>query len=198
MVSVINSWAQGIILAIIIATIIEIILPEGNNKKYVKTIIGIYILFVMISPFISTNKININSIIQETTTQVDEYNTEDLTLETNQYIQETYISKIEQDLKDKVKNMSYNVVSLKLDIETNNEEKYGEIKSINLKISKIENKEQNIENNTVQKIDNVEISISKENVLEEENMLTDNELEELKEYLSNEYGVQRDKIHINE
>ena len=36
MVKFINSWAQGIILAVIIATIIEIILPEGNNKKYVK------------------------------------------------------------------------------------------------------------------------------------------------------------------
>ena len=38
MVSVINSWAQGIIPAEIIATIIEIILPEGNNKKYIKMI----------------------------------------------------------------------------------------------------------------------------------------------------------------
>jgi len=72
MISIINSWAKGIILAIIIATIIEIILPEGNNKKYIKTIIGIYILFVMIHPFISTNKININSIIHDTAGKVDE------------------------------------------------------------------------------------------------------------------------------
>ena len=34
MIKFINSWAQGIILAVIIATIIEIILPEGKNKKY--------------------------------------------------------------------------------------------------------------------------------------------------------------------
>lgn len=198
MVSVINSWAQGIILAIIIATIIEIILPEGNNKKYVKTIIGIYILFVMISPLISSNKLNINTIIQETTTQIDEYKTEDLTLETNQYIQETYISKIEQDVKDKVKKLNYNVILLKLDIETTSEENYGEIKSMNIKVSKIKDEEQNIENNTVQKIDNVEISISKEKVVKEENELTDNEIEEIKEYLKNEYGVQKDKIYINE
>ena len=36
MVKFINSWAQGIILGVIIATIIEMILPEGNNKKFVK------------------------------------------------------------------------------------------------------------------------------------------------------------------
>ena len=121
MVSIINSWAKGIILAIIIATIIEIILPEGNNKKYIKTVIGIYILFVMISPFVSTNKINVNSIMQETATKVDEYKTEELTIETNQYIEETYLSKIQEDIKEKVKDKGYNVNSLNLNIETKNE-----------------------------------------------------------------------------
>ena len=52
MIKFINSWAQGIILAVIIATIIEIILPEGKNKKYVKTVIGVYILFTIIYPLI--------------------------------------------------------------------------------------------------------------------------------------------------
>lgn len=198
MVSIINSWAQGIILAIIIATIIEILLPECNNKKYVKTVIDIYIMFVMISPFISSNKININTIIQDTSSEIEAYKTEDLTLETNKYIKETYVSKIEQDVKDKVKDMNYNVISLKLDIETTREENYGEIKSMNIKVSKIKDEEQNIENNTVQKIDNVEINISKENVVEEENELANNEIEEFKEILSNEYGVQKDKIYINE
>ena len=137
MISIINSWAKGIIFAIIFATIIEIILPEGNNKKYIKTVIGIYILFVMIHPFISINKININSIMQETTSKVDEYKTEDLTLETNQYIEETYKSKIEEDIKEKLKNKGYNINSLKLNIETKIQEFYGEVKSINIKISKI-------------------------------------------------------------
>ena len=45
MVNIINSWAKGIILAVMVSTIIEIILPEGNSKKYVKTIIGIYICY---------------------------------------------------------------------------------------------------------------------------------------------------------
>ena len=66
MVSFINSWAQGIILAVIISCVIEIILPGGNIKKYVKTVIGIYVLFVIVHPLISAvlnKKLNVDSII---------------------------------------------------------------------------------------------------------------------------------------
>jgi len=203
MISIINSWAKGIILAIIIATIIEIILPEGNNKKYIKTIIGIYILFVMIHPFISTNKININSIIHDTAGKVDEYKTEDLTLETNQYIESTYKNKIQEDIKEKVKNKGYNIEFLNLDVETKNEEFYGEVNSINIKISKIEHIEgqENNTESTIKKIDNVEINLSKEHSVNEEivnEKVVQDEIEELKEYLSSEYGTAKEKIHINE
>ena len=54
MISWFNSWAQGIILAVIIVTILEMIVPEGKNKKYIKIVMGVYITFTMISP-ISTN-----------------------------------------------------------------------------------------------------------------------------------------------
>lgn len=206
MVSLINSWAQGIILAVIIATIIEIILPEGNNKKYVKTIIGIYISFVMVHPLISkiSNKnININSIVQDTTKKMNEYETKDLSIETNTYIEETYISKLKEDITVKIKEKGYNINSLNLDIEIENEEFYGEVKSINIQISKIEDidKQENITENWVQKIDNVEINLSNEPIVNEESKneeIAEDEIEELKEYLSNEYGTTKEKIYINE
>ncbi len=33
MISFISSWTQGIIVSVIIASIIEMILPDGNSKK---------------------------------------------------------------------------------------------------------------------------------------------------------------------
>ena len=50
MIDYISSWAGQIITSVIIVTILEMILPNGNSKKYIKTIIGVYILYVMISP----------------------------------------------------------------------------------------------------------------------------------------------------
>ena len=49
----ISGWIQGIIIAVIISTIIEMILPEGTSKKYIKVVIGVYILFSMVSPVIT-------------------------------------------------------------------------------------------------------------------------------------------------
>lgn len=53
MINNISSWAEQVIIAMIIATIIEMILPKGNSKKYIKMIIGIYILYTIISPVIT-------------------------------------------------------------------------------------------------------------------------------------------------
>ena len=75
MISWISSWAQGIIMAVIIGAIIEMILPEGNSKKYVKIVIGVYVLFTIISPVISK--------ITGKTIQLSDI------LELNKYIEET-------------------------------------------------------------------------------------------------------------
>lgn len=201
MVSLINSWAQGIIVAVIIASIIEVILPEGNNKKYVKTIIGIYLLFIILHPLItkiSNKNINIHSIIEDTTKKINEYKTEDLTLETNAYIEETYKDKLKEDISSKVKEKGYNINSLNFKIETE-EKNYGEIKHINMQIVKNEkNKEINTKN-TVNEIENVEIKISNEIVKDiQDEEISEQEIEVLKEFLSNEYRIAKQEIFINE
>ena len=63
MINWLRSWSNQVIVAVIIATIIEMILPEGNNKKYIKMIIGLYVLFTIIQPVITKltgNEINLN------------------------------------------------------------------------------------------------------------------------------------------
>ena len=45
MINFLSTWAEQIIIAVIIATIIELILPNNKNKKYIQMVIGIYILF---------------------------------------------------------------------------------------------------------------------------------------------------------
>lgn len=209
MVKFINSWAQGIILAVVIATIIEIILPEGNNKKYVKTIIGIYILFSIIYPLltkISNKSININSIITSANREISKYETDtNITLKTNSYIEETYKAKVEEDIKNEVLQKGYKVSSLNTSIETQNEEEYGLINEILIKIEKIEQTEKEETNNdattnTINQISKIEInlnnSVEKEEIQGNEE-ITDKEIKSLKEYLNTTYGTPIDKIYIN-
>ena len=206
MVNIINSWAKGIILAVMVSTIIEIILPEGNSKKYVKTIIGIYILFVIVQPLISkiSNKnIDITSIIKDTTSKINKYETNDITVETNSYIKETYKQKIEEDIKKGTNEKGYNINFLKFDIEIEKEENYGQINSIFIQISRIdekENAEKNNEGNTVNTIKNVEIKISDDNYIDEnkDEEISEDEIEIFKEHLYSIYGIQKENIHVNE
>ena len=51
MINYISLWARQVILAVLIAIILEMILfKDSKNTKYVKTVIGIYIMYVIISP----------------------------------------------------------------------------------------------------------------------------------------------------
>ena len=205
MVNIINSWAKGLILAIIIVTIIEIILPEGSNKKYVKTIIGIYILFVMIHPLITsfTNKdIDISLLFQDATKKMNEYESRDLVVETNSYIEENYRSNLNRDINEKIKQKGFKIDFLKLDIETETEKIYGNINNITMKISKLEEKDTN-ENglaDDIQIVNNVEIKISDEPNINEgcEENISEDEIKTIKEFLSSEYGISTEKIFINE
>ena len=202
LIKFINSWAQGIILAVIIATIIEIIIPEGNNKKYVKTVIGLYILFIIIYPLItkiSNNKFNFDSIIAKTSKEVSMYDSKVAnSIETNTYIENTYKNNLKEKIKGEIEEKGYTVLDFNIYIETQNEETYGQINSIVLKLQKA-NKEQNTIKgvNKIEEI-NVNIKNNKTEDLKTEKELTDSEIKSIKEYLNNMYSIEEERIHINE
>lgn len=202
LIKFINSWAQGIILAVIIATIIEIIIPEGNNKKYVKTVIGLYILFTIIYPLItkiSNNKFNFDSIIAKTSKEVSMYDSKVAnSIETNTYIENTYKNNLKEKIKGTIEEKGYTILDFNLYIETQNEEAYGQINSIVLKLQKA-NKEQNTIKgvNKIEEI-NVNIKNNKTENLKTEKELTDSEIKTIKEYLNNIYSIEEERIHINE
>ena len=199
MIKFINSWAQGIILAVIIATIIEIILPEGKNKKYVKTVIGVYILFTIIYPLINKfTKTNINTLIENTTKQMSTYQENNsLKIDTDKYIESTYKKKIEEDIKNKAKEKNLNITFLNVYIETEDENRYGMLNNLVMKVKKEKVNEKN--SNTVNQIKEVNIS---KNVQNNETIasktVTEKEINEFKEYINTTYYLDKEKIHINE
>ena len=70
MIDLFNTWAKNIILAVMIVSIFEMILPKNKNTKYIKMIMGLYILFNIISPLIGKNlKFDVNEIMQNNQTQ---------------------------------------------------------------------------------------------------------------------------------
>lgn len=200
MVEWISGWAQGIIVAVIIATIIEMLLPEGSSKKYIKVVVGIYILFTIVSPVITkiTNKeFKLSDIIDldeyiEAASSDNTYN--ELEKSNNENIKEVYIASLKSDIEGKIANKGYNADSIEVEVQDNDE---YTINSITISVSKLDEKE---ENNNIEIVNKVEINVStsteksKENEKEE---LSKKEKEELKEYLSSVYELPEDNIIIN-
>lgn len=200
MIKFINSWAQGIILAVIIATIIEIILPEGKNKKYVKTVIGVYILFTIIYPLINKfTKTNINTLIENTTKQMSTYQENNsLKIDTDKYIESTYKKKIEEDIRKRANEKNLNITSLNVYIETEDENRYGMLNSL---VMKVEKKETSKKNNDVNQIKEINISKNVQNneiIENKDKTVTEKEVNEFKEYINATYYLEKEKIHINE
>ena len=200
MIKFINSWAQGIILAVIIATIIEIILPEGKNKKYVKTVIGVYILFTIIYPLINKfTKTNINTLIENTTKQMSTYQENNsLKIDTDKYIESTYKKKIEDDIRKRANEKNLNRTSLNVYIETEDENRYGMLNSLVMKVEKNETSKKNNDVNQIKEI-NISKNVQNNEIIEnKDKTVTEKEINEFKEYINATYYLEKEKIHINE
>ena len=207
MIDFLSSWAEQIIIAVIIATIIEMILPENKSKKYIKMIIGMYILFNIISP-----AVNNKQYFDFEEFDLEKYASSKVSSDVNvnqesmdKRLEELYISELEKDIKNKVNEEGYIVNSCKVDaILDQNSENKG-INKITLKISKDTKNNENSknENNNISKVEKVEINVGLEKFinLEEkskksENEISDLQVAELRKVLSSYYKVDIKNIII--
>lgn len=199
------------------------ILPEGNSKKYIKVVIGVYVLFTIASPIITkftgesievSDVLELDEYIEEAENSAKVQNTIESDNQSN--IMNIYTSGIKNDMKAKVEAKGYIVNSINVDIA--DDETYS-IEHIYLEVEEEtdeqlnenvtdENNENKTENfiEMIQSIEKVDISIrkkDKDNVVENEdttsgeNKLTELKKEELKEYLSSIYEVEEKNITIN-
>jgi stage III sporulation protein AF len=192
----ISGWIQGIIIAVIIGTIIEMLLPDGNCKKYVKVVIGVYILFSIVSPVITKvtgNEFRVSDIYDintyiEVSTKSSQENIENS--QQNQ-IKQVYITNLKNDMKQKIQEKGYSVKSLTLEI--SNDEQYT-LKKIFAQVTKRKNEE----NNEVKDVNEINITISNttENI-EEDISISTKEQNDLKAYLSGIYNLEEKNININ-
>jgi stage III sporulation protein AF len=127
MISKINAWAQSIIIAVMISIIIEMLLPNGSNKKYVKVISGLYILYIIVSPIFN---LDIDSSIDKIETSINK----DFTVATfsENDLKESYILSLENALKTKIEDLGYEVESVEFSVTSD----YSEIVKIKVKMKK--------------------------------------------------------------
>lgn len=195
MINQISNWAGGIVTSVIIITILEMLIPECKNKKYIKTVLGIYLLFTIISPIakaITGEEINLKNIIQ-----IDEFknnNTNIHAIETNASIEKIYETNLKEDIMNKLAQKGYETNKIELKIELEDKNNYGRINHIYVQIREKENGTSKQTINQIEKI-NIEIENNLENI-KERTSLSQIETQKIKTYISTIYNVAENIITI--
>ena len=136
MISFLSSWAEQVILAVIIATILELILPNGKNKKYVQMVIGVYVLFNIISPIIKNKEKLVFSEID-----LDKYITTSTKVEQSSMdarLEKIYLDELENNIKSKFKNAGIEIIKCTIDAELDTTKKNAGIHSIDVKVKNVD------------------------------------------------------------
>ena len=207
MIEFLSNWAKDICLAVIVISILEMILPNNKSKKYVKMVMGVYLLFTMISPFVKNSKNldleNMNIYEDIMTSSVQTENEIDQT-SMKKRLNQIYKEELEKDIKEKIENKGYIINSCKVEVELKENQKNSGINKIVLKVKKknVENQEenQNLESKMVeeiQKIKKVEIGEKEEEKEEGKQSITNTDKKEIRNFLIEEYGVSEECLEIS-
>ena len=136
MINFLSSWAEQVILAVIIATILELILPNSKNKKYVQMVIGVYVLFDIISPIIKNKEKLVFSEID-----LDKYITTSTKVEQSSMdarLEKIYLDELENNIKSKFKNAGIEIIKCTIDAELDTTKKNAGIHSIDVKVKNVD------------------------------------------------------------
>lgn len=209
MINMLSEWIKNLSLALIVVSILEMILPNNKTKKYVKMVMGLYILFSIISPFVENKiKIDFNNIetYLEDIDQVssDEVKVDQTSMDTR--LNQIYKEQLEKDIIEKLKANGYEVESCTVKAHISKDD--SGIEKIVLKVKKIDNYEKNTEENEkqiedkivteIQKIQKVKIKVSeKEENKKEESNITNTDIRIIKNLLIQEYGVNEECLKIS-
>ena len=205
MIACFSEWAKNLTLAVVIVSLFEMLLPNNKTKKYIKVVMGLYILFNIISPFVKKDfSFELENVIENSkskTVSTEEVNQTSMDTRLKQICKE----ELEKDITKKVEEQGYVVencnIDIKIEEETHIEKITLKVKKLNEEIKKEEKQKQNdIQQKLVkevQKIKKVQIGESKQENKNVDENLSAQDISNIKNFLIKEYEVNEKCLKIN-
>lgn len=184
MINFLSNWIEQIAISVIIVSVFELLLPNGNLKKYIKVILGIYVIFCIISPFVNSSalydlgEIDLEDYVENVSKSETTINQESM----DNRLQELYIEQLKENIRKKVEEEGYQMDKCNIDADLNTTSDNPGIHSIHLVLN---------QNKKIGNIEKVEIG-TKDTVQETNN----EEINRLKQNLADDYEVSQDVIKI--
>ena len=123
MINFLSSWVKNLSLALIVVSILEMLLPNNKTKKYIKMVMGLYILFSIIAPFVNNSNVlnfNIEDVYSDYSKEISSTSATSMEGEVNQAsmddrLNKLYKEQLESDITQKVEEKGYDVRKCKVD-----------------------------------------------------------------------------------
>lgn len=218
MINFLSSWVKNLCLALIVVSILEMLLPNNKTKKYVKMVMGLYILFSIIAPFVENSselKFDIEDLYEKYSTETSTISESTDQTSMDNRLNELYKEKLEKDIVQKLDEEGYIVEECNVKAHISNDDNGIELITLKIKEKKNTN-DANNENkigledkivNEIQKIQKVEIDVSNDNdnyqedtnigKQKDENNITKTDIKVIKQFLTKEYGVSEKCLKIS-
>ena len=206
MIEFLSKWIEGIAIAVIIASIFEMILPNGNIKKYVKVILGIYIVFSIISPF-SGSKVkgnfDLSKKVDELFENSDKKDNSKEESSSEQRLNKIYENTFEKELIQTIEKEGFIVYKCEVKGNFNAEEENAGISKISVIVENKKIIKKNVEDyneikiDSVNEVQKVEINIGNKITNETEEDVDAKDVDTLRKYLSKHYEIDKGIIDIH-
>ena len=190
-------WVKDIAIIFVLISLIEIILPNDNMKRYIDMVTGLLVLTVIISPFVkfiqrdfSLDREVLNLAVQQINA---DYNDDPKLLELQEkQIKDMYIGIIKEEILELVNTSTEcEIDSINLSI-YEEEKNYGQIKEVEIVLKKIKEQPNSEATIMVGKIEEIHIGDRKE----KERDIKELENDELIESLHEKFNIPKDNIKV--
>lgn len=199
----ITSWISQIILLILMAVVLELLLPNSSMQRYVRMVVGLLLLLALLKPVLSifdTNPDEMFNKFSESSTVNDsevknsiENKKSEIQASNRAYIEEQMAVRLRKEVKKEVSDhfhLAVKDISVKLDKNTN-EGKGDNVQQVNVTLS--DNDESS--DDEVEQVDSVRINTADQQP-DEESEKEDDRKQKIRSFLAKKWDLPPGKVNI--
>ncbi|MGV3487618.1 MAG: stage III sporulation protein AF [Tuberibacillus sp.] len=203
--SVVYNWIAQIILLIMLATVLEMLLPNDSFKRYVKMVIGLVLIVALLSPVMKLFSMPVDEILRSINPPPQEDPIKKSLNNNKKVIESNIHSYIQQQTAVQMKNYvqkelidRYHLTINQLEPEIDPESSESPVKSVKVWLGQAKTKSDKPES-SVKPVEEVTVDVANQKaskVSENKQAAENKQYEKVRKFLSEKWGLASDKISI--
>ncbi|WP_272953925.1 stage III sporulation protein AF [Gracilibacillus saliphilus] len=194
-----SSWILQIIIYMILAMIVDLILPSSTLKQYVKLVVGLLLILIILQPLLSVFNVNVHQMVDQIIpTNSDSSVESEMENGMNQqkseieqiqaaYVLEEMVVQMENIVEEELQEeYNYQIEDLKVDWASHPTSEENELERIYVQLVTMDDDSAKVE----------EVNIQIGDSLPQTSESPPHDANEIKDFLADQWGVEEEIIHI--